>query len=79
MPEADSEYGNLAVEVLDGIGGDAVVFERLTGSRRDDKVRWIEGDELIHRDLIIAEDFDICAEFAEILDEVVSERIVVID
>ncbi len=43
--------------------------------------RWIglEGDQLVQRDLVVAEDADVRAEFAEVLDEVVGERVVVID
>ena len=41
-------------------------------------MRRVECDELIYRHLIIAEDFDIRAEFAEVLDEVVGKRVVVI-
>ena len=65
--------------MFDGIGGDAVVFERFAWTWGDDEVSWVEGDELIHRDLVIAEDFDIRAEFAEVLDEVVGEGVVVVD
>jgi len=79
MSETDTEYGNLAIEVFDGVGGNAVVFERFAWSWRDDEVRRIEGDELVHRDLVIAENFDVRAEFAEVLDEVVGEGVVVVD
>lgn len=78
MSEADAEYGNLAIEVFDGVGGDAVIFERFAWTWRDDEVTRVEGDELIHRHLVVAEDANVCAKFAEVLDEVVGERIVIV-
>jgi hypothetical protein len=38
----------------------------------------IQSIEFFERDLVVAEDFDIRAEFAEVLDKVVCERVVVI-
>jgi hypothetical protein len=73
MSEADSEHGDFAIEMFDGVGGDAVIFDGLTGSRGDDKMRRIEGDELIYRNLVIAEDTNLRAQFAEVLNEVVGK------
>jgi len=78
MPKANAKHGNLTVKVFDGIGGNAIVFERFARSGGNDEVTRIERDELIYRDLVIAEDFDIRTEFAEVLDEVVGEGVVVI-
>lgn len=73
MSETDTEHGNLAIEVFDGVRGDAVVLDGFAWSWGDHKVRRVERDELIHRHLVVAKDFDVRAEFAKVLDEVVSE------
>jgi hypothetical protein len=78
MSETDSEHGDLSGEMSDRIRGNAVIFERFAGSRGDDEVGRVEGDELIHRDLVVAEDFDIRAKFAEVLDKVVGKGVVVV-
>jgi hypothetical protein len=79
MPKADAEHGDLAGEVLDGVRGNTVVFERFARSGRDNEMGRVEGNELVYRHLVITEDFDIRAEFAEILDEVVGKGVIVID
>jgi hypothetical protein len=79
MPEADTEHGDFSVEVFDCVGGDAVIFERFAGTGGDNEMRWVERNKLVHRHLIIAEDFDVRAEFAEVLDEVVGEGVIIID
>jgi hypothetical protein len=42
-------------------------------------MRWIEGDQLTHRDLVITKDLYIRAQLAEVLDEVVGKGVIVID
>ncbi len=42
-------------------------------------MRRVEGDQLVHRDLVITKDTDIRAQLAKVLDEVVGEGVVVID
>ena len=79
VPETDTEHGNFAVKIFDGFGGDAVVFQGFAGSGGNDEVTRIERDELVHRDLVVAEYFDVRSEFAEVLDEVIRKRVVVID
>jgi hypothetical protein len=79
MSETDSENGNPACEMFDGFGGNAAVFDGFAWAWRDDKVVGLEGDQLVQRDLVVAEDAYVRAEFAEVLDEVVGERVVVID
>ena len=79
MSETDSEDGNFSVEIFDRIGGDAVVFDGFAWSWGDDEMRRVERDELIHRHLVVAEDANVRAEFAEVLDEVVGEGVVVVN
>ncbi len=57
--------------MLDGISGDAIIFDGFAWSGRDDQVGGIERNKLIHRDLVIAEDANVRAEFAEILNQVI--------
>ena len=51
---------------------------RVTGSGRNDDVRWIQRANFIERNLVIAKHAQRRAEFAEILHEVISERIVIV-
>ncbi len=73
MAQADSQHRDFAVEVFDRLGGDAVILDGFAGAGGDDQVIRFEGDQFVERDLVIAEDFDVCAQFAEVLDEVVGK------
>jgi len=79
VPEADPEHRNLACEVFDGIRGDTIVFEGFTWTWRDDEVRRVHRDELIHRNLVITEHLNVRAKFTEVLDKVIGKGVVVID
>ena len=73
MPEADSQHRNFARKIFDGFGRNAAVFERFAWTWGDDEVVRFEGDEFVQRDLVVAVDADVRAEFAEVLHEVVGE------
>jgi hypothetical protein len=78
MSKADAEYGNFAREMFDGFGGNAAIFDGFAWTWRDDEMVRLEGDQLVQGNLVIAKDANIRAEFAEVLDEVVGEGVVVI-
>jgi hypothetical protein len=67
------------VKYLIGFGGDAAVFDGFAWSWGDDEMVRLEGDEFVHRNLVVAEDANVRAEFAEVLDEVVGEGVVVVN
>src|ERR1044071_6885151 len=52
VPEADAEHGDLAGEMLDGIRGDTIILDGFAWTRRYHQVRWVERDQLVHRDLV---------------------------
>src|SRR5271166_1515567 len=78
MAQAYSQHGRLSREMADQVDADAG-FMRCAGAGRDDDALRVHGFDFRHCDLIVAADFDFCAQFAEILDEVVREGIVVIE
>ena len=65
-------------ETLDRVAGDAG-FLRRAGSGGDDDFFRPHRVDFIERDLVVEIDFNIRAEFAEIVIQVVSERVVIID
>ncbi len=76
MAEADAEDRDLAGELLDRLVRDARVVRRAGAGRDDDAV--VAG-QLGDGDFVIAEDGRLDPELAEVLDEVVRERVVVVD
>src|ERR1051326_1940051 len=78
VSETYAENRSSSCEVANEFDADAR-FVRRAGAGRDDDAFWSHGVHLIDRDLIIAANFDFCAQFAEILDQVISEGIVVIE
>jgi len=78
MAEADSERGDLGAEGADDFVGEAGFFGG-TGAGRNEDAFGFEGADLIDGNLVIAMDFHGNLHFTEILDEVVGERIVIID
>src|SRR5437764_9704007 len=78
MSQADSEYWNLAGKVADQVDADAR-FIRSAGARGDHNPLGIHVFDLVHRDLIIASNFHLAAKFADVLHQVVGERIVVVE
>jgi hypothetical protein len=79
VTETNAKHGDFAAEVSDGIGGNAIILDRLARSGGDHQVRRVEGDELVHRDLVVTKDSDIRAQLAEVLDQVIGKGVVVID
>ena len=78
MAEADAQYGRLAGHFADDVIGDA----RLIGgarARRDDYPVGLETGDFGRGRLVIAEDLDLGPEFAQPLDEVIGERVVIVD
>src|ERR1041385_6087188 len=78
VSETYAENRSSSCKVANEFDADAR-FVRRAGAGRDDDAFWSHGVHLIDRDLIIAANFDFCAQFAEILDQVISEGIVVIE
>jgi len=78
MSEADAKHGNFAGEVADDVDADAGVL-RSAGAGRDDDALGMHGCDFGDRHLVIAAHLDVSAQFSEILDEVVSERVVVVE
>jgi hypothetical protein len=78
MSEANPEHGNPACEMFYRISRDTVIFDGFAGPWGNDKVRRIKCDQIIKRDLIIAEDAYLRAELTEVLDEIIGEGVIVI-
>ena len=78
MSEADSEHWDFSCEVADELDADACFMGR-AGPWRDDDLFRSHLLDLANRDLIVAANFDFCAQFAEVLDQVVGERIVIVE
>src|SRR5215831_12113981 len=79
VTETNTEYRQLAGEVLDDLQRYARVIWSSGPGRYHDSI-WLEfGFDFLNCDLIITTHFDLLAQIAEILHEVVSERIVVVD
>ena len=79
VPETDAEHGDLSSEMFDSFWRNASVLDGFTRSRRDDQVVRLKRDQLIQRDLVVPEDADLRAQLAKVLDQVVSERVLVVD
>src|SRR6185437_6491014 len=84
MAEADAEGGDLLVgrqrgEALDERDEDAGVL-RCAGAGREDDSRGAQGDNFVGGDLVVAFDDDLAlTQFADVLDEVVGEGVVVVE
>src|SRR5690349_2224198 len=78
VTEADAEDRNLAGEPMDDIHRDAGFVRRARTRRDRDRVGRLRGDRL-ERDGVVALDGDVGTQLAEILREVVGERVVVVD
>src|SRR5208283_4220375 len=76
VAETNSEDGNLACEVAHGVGRDPTIFDGFSRAGRDDELRWVEFNQVFNANLIVTKDSHIGAEFAKILNEIVSEGIV---
>ena len=80
MAQTDSQKRHLEREPLDNVVGDACLNGR-AWSRRNDQVRRMPSLDLVERHLVVADhpQLDRRIDLAEPLNEVVGERIVVID
>ena len=78
VPEADAEHGYARAEFADDGLADAGVA-RFARPRGDAHACGIQRGEFVHGDLVVATHDGLRAEFAEVLDEVVRERVVVIE
>lgn len=78
MAETDSKQRDRFSELTNHIAADTG-FCRSAGPRRNtDPLRRFFPD-FIERDLIVPMDFHFCAQFTEVLDEVISKGVVVVD
>ena len=78
VSEANSEQRHLAREMADQFDADAG-FLRSAGSGRNDNALGLHRVNLFDRHFVVAANLNLGAQFANVLDEVVSERIVVIE
>src|SRR5882672_10518280 len=78
VPKADAEYRRAGGETLQKRQRNAGPRRRTRSGRNTDPRRPPLGD-LVERDLVVARDAHVFAELAKVLDQVVSERIVVVD
>ena len=76
VTEADAQDRDLAAEGADRIVGDAGIIWSSRPGRDHDAV---EPRQLVDRDLVVAEHGRLGAELRHVLDEVVGERVVVVD
>jgi len=78
MTEADSEDGNDSAHFFNHLAADPRVV-RSAGARRYTDTLGCFLANFIERDLVVAMHLHLRAQFSEVLDEVVGERIVVVD
>src|SRR5271165_2904354 len=78
MSQADAENGNSAREMADQVDADARLMGSAGAGGDDDPFR-VHLFDLVHRNLIVAADLNLGAHFAYVLDQVVSERIVIVE
>ena len=78
MAEADAQHGDSAGSPADDRRGHAGVLGS-TGSRADEHCVGLQGLDLVDGDCIVAVDLRVGTQLAEVLDEVVDERVVVVD
>ena len=77
VAEANAENGKFSGKPLDELDRDAGLLRSARTRRNNDALGLAAGD-FFDSDFVVAMDFDIATQFAEILREVVSERIVVV-
>jgi hypothetical protein len=78
MPQANAEDGNTAAEMPDNVIGDTR-FQRGAGAGGDDDVGGGKLFNFFQSYSVIAKNGGLMPQFAKVLDEVISKRIVVID
>jgi len=78
VTEADPKHWNFSCEAADQIDADARVMRRARTGGNDNPLR-PQVLDLVDRDLIVAANLDLRAQLADVLNEVVSERIVIVE
>src|SRR5450756_1058447 len=79
VPEADAEHRQaLGAEARDGVHADPRLV-RCAGAGRDDEMRRLRRGDLVQRHAVVALHGDLGAELAQVLHQVVGERVVVVD
>src|SRR5208337_3183532 len=78
MAEADAEERRRLARRPHEVEADARLVRRAGTGRENDRVR-LRGQSLLHADLIVPPHRDVCAELAEIVDEVEREAVIVVD
>ena len=78
VAEADAEDGDFAGHVPDERHEDAG-FAGRAGAGREQNAFGLECLDLFDGQLVVAADFDLCTQLAEVLDEVVGEGVVVVE
>lgn len=78
VAQADAEDRQLAGEVQDGLDGDPGLARRAR-ARGDDDALGLEGFDLGDGHFIVANDLDLGAQLAQVLDDVVGKGVVVVD
>src|ERR1700688_3529170 len=78
MSQADAENRDFTREVPDQADADARILRRARSGRNYDALRF-HGFDIQCRDLVVAPYFDLCAEFSEVLNQVVCKRVVIIE
>jgi len=78
MSQADSKDRNLPGDLPNEIDADPC-FVRRAGARRDNDLLRVHSFNVFHCHLVVAAHFDLFAKFSNVLDEVVGERIVVVE
>ena len=76
--QAHAENGHFPRKTLDEFDGDAR-FGRGTGAGRNDNALGAAAGDFVERNFVVAADLDLATELAEILGQVVSERVVVVE
>ena len=78
MAEADAENGNFAGEVLDD-GHAQTRFARRAGAGRNNDAFGAHAGDFVECDFVVAADFELLPHLAEVLRQVVGERVVVVE
>jgi hypothetical protein len=78
VAQANAQDGKFSGEAFDEFNGDAG-FLRSAGTWGNDDALWLAADDFFDGDFIVAVHFDGATQFAEILREVISEGIVVVE
>jgi hypothetical protein len=78
VTKADPEERNAGSKILDNLIADSRFLWR-AWTRGNANVVWLQFFDLIKRDAVIAVHLHVCTHLAEVLDEVISEGVVIVD